>query len=349
MVRPSYQDRQKNRSRLYILGPSTQSLYPAHIVYSASWPVHPITILICENIVQSVSHPTQHSPLLVVCRYTDRGCLPTLVALPVNLCITSSVSFPNAPHDLLCSLNGNSLINLYSSSVTPGIMAYPDEPGDTTWASCMYLQAVVGFFQSVFCIVVNRSSPANARETAPPDLNECIEKSPCTPVATALCSRSTAIRLAESGSGPRRCTSPSYRNSKHVHLYECCNCINKLIESTAADVYCGYPSVRLVLLSLPLTRPLSIDCKFGFGTVSVGCAGSIFQPLPRARYVFFFLRYLNTQHTKTAEGFISNHGQLSNTKHARYILSWSNTAPYIMPANIRYMRGVYIYIHTCFG
>ena len=118
----------------------------------------------------------------------------------------------------------------------------------------MYLQAVVGFFQSVFCIVVNRSSPANARETAPPDLNECIEKSPCTPVATALCSRSTAIRLAESGSGPRRCTSPSYRNSKHVHLYECCNCINKLIESTAADVYCGYPSVRLVLLSLPLTR-----------------------------------------------------------------------------------------------
>ena len=82
-------------------------------------------------------------------------------------------------------------------------MAYPDEPGDTTRASCMYLQAVLGFFRNAFCIIVDRSSPANARETAPPDLNECIEKSPCTPAATALCFRSTVIWLAESGGEPR--------------------------------------------------------------------------------------------------------------------------------------------------
>ena len=89
------------------------------------------------------------------------------------------------------------------SSVTPGSIEYLDNPGDTTCASCMYLHAVVGFFQNARCMMVDRSSPANARETAPPDLNECIEKSPCTPAAAALCFRSSVIRLAEkSGSEP---------------------------------------------------------------------------------------------------------------------------------------------------
>ena len=75
------------------------------------------------------------SPLLVVCRYTDRRCFPTHLSLGCSSCKSLYYiigSFPNAPHDLLCLLNGNSLINLYCSSVTPGIMAYPDEPGDTT-------------------------------------------------------------------------------------------------------------------------------------------------------------------------------------------------------------------------
>ena len=76
--------------------------------------------------------------------------------------------------------------NLYWSSVAPGTIEYPDGPGDTTCASCMYLHAVLGFFQNARCMMVDRSSPANARETAPHDLNECIEKSPCTSAAAAL-------------------------------------------------------------------------------------------------------------------------------------------------------------------
>ena len=41
--------------------------------------------------------------------------------------------FPTAPHDLLCPLSEKTLINLCWSSVTPGTMEFPDEPGDTTW------------------------------------------------------------------------------------------------------------------------------------------------------------------------------------------------------------------------
>ena len=146
---------------------------------------------------------------LAVCRYADRGCLPTLLSLGRSsiswyVYYTTIGSLPKAAHDLLCSLNGNSLITLYWSSVTPGTMEYPVDPGDTTWASCMYFHAVFGFFQNARCIMVeDRSSPANARETAPPDLNECIEKSPGTPAAIALCFRSIVIWLADSGCEPR--------------------------------------------------------------------------------------------------------------------------------------------------
>lgn len=43
-------------------------------------------------------------------------------------------------------------------------------------------QAVFGFFQYAFCMMDERESPANARDIAPPDLNECRENS-CFPPA----------------------------------------------------------------------------------------------------------------------------------------------------------------------
>ena len=105
-------------------------------------------------------------------RHDNGAVFPTLLFLARScangyLCYTIG-SFPNAPHDLLCSLSGNSLINLYWSYLTPGTIEHPDEPSDTTRASFMYLHAVLGFFQNALCTIVDRSSPANARETAPP-------------------------------------------------------------------------------------------------------------------------------------------------------------------------------------
>lgn len=62
----------------------------------------------------------------------------------------------------------------------------PAVPGDLTVASCMYLQAVLGLFQNARCMKVLKSSPARARDTAPPDLNECIVNSPGARAALAL-------------------------------------------------------------------------------------------------------------------------------------------------------------------
>ena len=90
-------------------------------------------------------------------------------------------AFPNAAHDLLLSLSGNKLINPYWSSATPETLEYPDDTGDTTFASDMTYPCRFGVIQTACCMMVDRSSPPdNARETAPSStsLDTCRIKSP---------------------------------------------------------------------------------------------------------------------------------------------------------------------------
>ena len=90
-------------------------------------------------------------------------------------------AFPNAAHDLLLSLSGNKLINPYWSSATPETLEYPDDTGDTTFASDMTYPCRFGVIQNACCMMVDRSSPPdNARETAPSStsLDTCRIKSP---------------------------------------------------------------------------------------------------------------------------------------------------------------------------
>ena len=77
-------------------------------------------------------------------------------------------SVPNDDHDLLCSLNENSLICLYCSAETPFTTAFPTAPGDTTSMILMYLYAVLGLFQKALSMMEERSSPFRAFVIAPP-------------------------------------------------------------------------------------------------------------------------------------------------------------------------------------
>ena len=73
----------------------------------------------------------------------------------------------NAPYSLLCSTGGNSLIWRHCSSVTYLTMELPTEPGFTTSTNLMFHQAATSFFHKVCSMMVGRSSPAMARNTAP--------------------------------------------------------------------------------------------------------------------------------------------------------------------------------------
>ena len=83
----------------------------------------------------------------------------------------------NAAHERLCSLRGNSLNVANWAEVTPSTIPVPSDPGATTSISLMYLHAVFGLFQYARCIIVDKESPANALEKAPPDRKGCNEKS----------------------------------------------------------------------------------------------------------------------------------------------------------------------------
>ena len=78
-------------------------------------------------------------------------------------------SVPNADHDLLCSLNENSLICLSCSTETPLTNAFPIAPSDTTPTIFMYLHAVRGLFQKTRSIMEERSSPLKVLVITPPE------------------------------------------------------------------------------------------------------------------------------------------------------------------------------------
>ena len=60
------------------------------------------------------------------------------------------------------------------SGDTPVTIEFPTDPGISTSMSLRYIQAVLGFFQNACCITVGRSSPASARVSAPPYLEDCV-------------------------------------------------------------------------------------------------------------------------------------------------------------------------------
>ena len=95
-----------------------------------------------------------------------------------NSCLSIGL-FAKAAHDLLSSLRGNSVNSLYWLSEIPSTLTYPSVPGKTTSIRRMYLEAVGGFSLTVLCIMVDVESPANARETPPPERKGCIERIEC--------------------------------------------------------------------------------------------------------------------------------------------------------------------------
>ena len=118
-------------------------------------------------------------------------------------------SVPNADHDLLCSLNENSLICLYRSAETPFTTAFPTAPGDTTSMILIYLHVVLGLFQKALSMVEERSSPLRALVIAPPERKECIEKSAFSPATHAWLIRAWVISAADMGTLPRMGAPPS--------------------------------------------------------------------------------------------------------------------------------------------
>ena len=93
--------------------------------------------------------------------------------------------------------------SLYWFTEMPSTMATPFAPGETTSIRRMYLEAVFGLFQNALCMMVAVESPASARETAPPDLKECIENPVCSPAFLACHLRICDICFADNGCDPR--------------------------------------------------------------------------------------------------------------------------------------------------
>ena len=112
------------------------------------------------------------SPTLALIPFVSPVLLTTSAIL--NSCPSIRL-FAKAAHDLLTSLMGHSLICLYWFSEIPSTLTSPSVPGQTTSIRRMYPEAVRGFSQTVLCLLVDVESPANARETPPPDRNECRE------------------------------------------------------------------------------------------------------------------------------------------------------------------------------
>ena len=85
-------------------------------------------------------------------------------------------AFPNAAHDVLLSMTGNSLICQYCSCVIPGTFAYPVVPGESTLADLSYTSMPFSCSSRILSAQL-LAFPAHARETAPPpDRNECMQK-----------------------------------------------------------------------------------------------------------------------------------------------------------------------------
>ena len=141
------------------------------------------------------------SPILTI---TLKSHFPLFIILPLLYSPAHRIgSFPKAAHGLLCSLRGNSLNSLYWFSDTPSTMAIPSAPGETTSIRRMYSEAVFGFSQNALCMMVAVESPASARETAPPDLKECIDNFVCSPALLACRLRICDICFADNGYNPR--------------------------------------------------------------------------------------------------------------------------------------------------
>ena len=101
-----------------------------------------------------------------------------LSSLSYRVSVYATISaFSNAAHHLLCFIRGNSFICLYCPSDVPGTLLCPVVPGERTSASLTYLHAVFGLFQNALCKMVDTSPLAHARETAPLDGNELMERS----------------------------------------------------------------------------------------------------------------------------------------------------------------------------
>ena len=111
-------------------------------------------------------------------------------------------AFPNAAQCLRCSDRPNSSMFLYCSGDTPVTIEFPTDPGISTSISLRYLQAVLDFFHNARCTTVGRSSPASARVSAHPDLEECIVNTVCSPALFACTLSAFVISGADMGVFP---------------------------------------------------------------------------------------------------------------------------------------------------
>ena len=84
----------------------------------------------------------------------------------------------------------------------PRELLAPSDPGAITSMSLMYLHAVFGLFQYALCMMVDRESPAKARDTAPPERKECRENSCVSSAAIAYCLSALDIVAVVTGKLP---------------------------------------------------------------------------------------------------------------------------------------------------